>query len=81
MSAPLFEDKKKRRKSLTAIARAVTRTRGREHRRKRTVLPKAEKQSRYNRQPATAKYVGTENSVFRTEYQQSNQNPKGRVPR
>jgi hypothetical protein len=57
----------------TAIAR------GRQDSRKRTILIQTEKKRRNNRQTATVENVRTENAVLRTEYKQSDKNPKGGI--
>ena len=62
-----------------AAAAATAITRRRQQSGERAVFVKAEQQSNENRQSATAKNVGTENTVFRAENEQSNQYPKGDI--
>ena len=45
----------------------------------RSVFVQAEEERQNNGQTATAEYVRAERAVFRTEYKQSNENPKGKV--
>ena len=44
---------------------------------KGAVFVKAEKQSEHDGQSTAAKHVGTENTVFRAEDKQCDENPKG----
>ena len=62
-----------------AVTAAVAVTRRRQNSGECAVLVKAEKQGDDNGESTTAEDVRTENPVFRTEYKQSDKNPKGGI--
>ncbi len=73
--------RRKKEKKSTAVARTATVARRRQNGGKRSVFIQTEKQGDKDGQTATAENIRAENSVFRAEYEQSDENPKGGVPR
>ena len=75
---PFFKKQIRRKKSQSATAVAAVTRRG-EDCGQRTVLVQTEKQSDNDRQATAAKNVRAEETVFRAEDKQSDENPKGAV--